>query len=329
MADFNINLTLQNILSVCRFLLDIGIMWLIVYACLKYIKDSSRTIQIFKGIIAVVIVNAIAKVLGLSTVESVSNVIISWGFLAFVIIFQPEIRRVLEKIGKPNSLTKISSLLPTEKEYLVEQVYEGVVALSKARVGALITIEQSQSLNDYVKTGKAIDGIITKELICSIFMTTTPLHDGAIIIQGNKVACASTYFPPTSVNLSSRYGARHRAALGIAEISDALTIVVSEETSAISIAKDGSIFNVNNLQLKEYMKKVICNEEIPVSDKSENTSTLPIDDKDDSRFFIKEDEDIDMKVPTNNQEKQYGNSSQPSEEKEEKIEIIDNTKDKK
>ena len=326
MADFNINLTLQNILSVCRFLLDIGIMWLIVYACLKYIKTSNRTIQIFKGIIAVVILNAIAKILGLSTVESLSNIIISWGFLAFVIIFQPEIRRLLEKIGKPNSLTKLSSLLPTEKEYLVEQVYEGVVALSKAKVGALITIEQSQSLNDYVKTGKAIDGIITKELICSIFMTTTPLHDGAIIIQGNKVACASTYFPPTSVNLSSRYGARHRAALGIAEISDALTIVVSEETSAISIAKDGSIFNVNNLQLKEYMKKIICNEEIPISDASKNTNSLAIDNNSDTKFYIKED-DIDMKVPTNNQEKQYRKDG--SSGSEEKIEIIDNSQGNK
>ena len=323
MADFNINLTIQNILGVCRFLLDIGIMWLLVYVSLKYIKNSSRTIQIFKGIIAVVVINAVAKILGLSTVESISNIVISWGFLAFVIIFQPEIRRLLEKIGKSNSLTKISSLLPTEKEYLVEQVYEGVVALSKARVGALITIEQSQSLNDYVKTGKQIDAIITKELICSIFMTTTPLHDGAIIIQGNKIACASTYFPPTSVNLSSRYGARHRAALGIAEISDALTVVVSEETSAISIAKDGTIFNVNNLQLKEYLKKIICNEEIPVSDASQNKNVLPLANDDDTKFYIKDD-DIDMKVPLNNQDKQYNRT--PEQPKEEKVEIIDNTK---
>ena len=326
MADFNINLTLQNILSVCRFLLDIGIMWLIVYACLKYIKTNNRTIQIFKGIVAVIILNAIAKVLGLSTVESISNIVISWGFLALIIIFQPEIRRLLEKLGKSSSLTKISSLLPTEKEYLVEQVYEGVVALSKAKVGALITIEQSQSLNDYVKTGKAIDGIITKELICSIFMTTTPLHDGAIIIQGNKVACASTYFPPTSINLSSRYGSRHRAALGISEITDALTIVVSEETSAISIAKDSAIFNVNNLQLKEYLKKIICNEEIPVSSEGNNTKSNAIGNDSGTKFFIK-DEEIDMKVPLNNQNKQYGR--EVHEEKEEKIEIIDNSKGNK
>ena len=324
MADFNINLTLQNILGVCRFMLDIGIMWLILYVGLKFIKTSSRTIQIFKGIIAVVVLNFVAKLLGLTTVESLSNVIISWGFLAMIIIFQPEIRRLLENLGKSSSLTKISSLLPNEKEYLVEQVYEGVVALSKARVGALITIEQNQSLSDYVKTGKAIDGVITKELICSIFMTTTPLHDGAIIIQGNKVACASTYFPPTSVNLSSRYGARHRAALGISEITDALTIVVSEETSAISIAQNGSIFNVNNIQLKEYLKKVICNAEIVVSDASSNTNVLSLDESQDTKFYIK-DEEIDMKVPLNNQDKLYNRDAE--EEKEEKIEIIDNSKD--
>ena len=324
MADFNINLTLQNILGICRFMLDIGIMWLILYVGLKFIKTSSRTIQIFKGIIAVVVLNFVAKLLGLTTVESLSNIIISWGFLAMIIIFQPEIRRLLENLGKSNSLTKISSLLPNEKEYLVEQVYEGVVALSKARVGALITIEQNQSLSDYVKTGKTIDGVITKELICSIFMTTTPLHDGAIIIQGNKVACASTYFPPTSVNLSSRYGARHRAALGISEITDALTIVVSEETSAISIAQNGSIFNVNNIQLKEYLKKVICNAEIVVSDASSNTNVLSLDESQDTKFYIK-DEEIDMKVPLNNQDKFYNRNT--VEEKEEKIVIIDNSKD--
>ena len=128
-------------------------------------------------------------------------------------------------------------------------------------------------------------------------MTTTPLHDGAVIIQGDKIACASAYFPPTSINLSSRYGARHRAGLGISEVSDALTIVVSEETSAISIAMNGRIFTVNEKQLKEYLRKVICNEEIEIGDTSSSRKKLKIEDNPE---FIIDNEVNDMKVPFNN-----------------------------
>ncbi len=204
--------------------------------------------------------------------------IISWGFLALIIIFQPEIRGALERIGKTNAFSKMNSLLANEKEQLAEQLYEAAVTLSKSNTGALISIEQSQSLQDYIKTGIQINAVVTKELLCSIFMTTTPLHDGAVIIQGDKVACASAYFPPTSVNLSSRYGARHRAALGIAEVSDALTIVVSEETSAISIAEHGTIFNVDEKQLRDYLRRVICDDEIEIRGGTRRRSALTLSD---------------------------------------------------
>ncbi len=299
MPDYNINLTIQNIWYVFRIVLDIGIMWFILYYAITFVKNNSRTIQIFKGIIFVLIFNGFARLLGLTTVQYVTNIIISWGFLAVIIIFQPEIRAALERIGKTNTFSKITTLLANEKEELVNQIYEATIVLSKEKVGALISIEQSSSLQDYIKTGIAVNATVSKELLCSIFMTTTPLHDGAVVIQGDKIACASAYFPPTSINLSSRYGARHRAGLGISEVTDALTIVVSEETSAISIAENGRIFTVNEKQLKDYLRRVICNEEIEIKNTSKNRNKLRLDD--DPEVIIGEGED--MKVPFNNREK--------------------------
>ena len=327
MTDYNINLAIQNIWSVFRVVIDIAIMWFLFYYAIKVIRNNSRTIQIFKGIIAVVVVNGLAKLLGLSTLTYFTDLFINWGLLAIIIIFQPEIRGLLEKIGKSNAFSRISSLLANEKEKLVDQVYDAAVTLSHERVGALISIEQSQSLQDYIRAGIPINAEVTKELLCSIFMTTTPLHDGAVIIQGDKVACASAYFPPTNVKLSSKYGARHRAALGIAEVSDALTIVVSEETSAISIAENGRIFSVDEKQLKEYLRRVILNDvtliekntrvrkSLIVSDESDDVYEVSDTEEEkkgfslfrnrnknnyDDEFVIEEDDELDMKVPANN-----------------------------
>jgi len=296
MPDYNINLTIQNIWYVFRIVLDIGIMWFLIYYTIKFVRNNRRTIQIFKGIVAILLFNGFSRLLGLSTVQYISDQLISWGFLAIIIIFQPEIRGVLEKIGKTNAFSRITTLLANEREELVNQIYEATISLSKQKIGALISIEQSSSLQDYVKTGIGINATVSKELLCSIFMTTTPLHDGAVIIQGDKIACASAYFPPTSINLSSRYGARHRAGLGISEVTDALTIVVSEETSAISIAEASRIFTVDEKQLKDYLRRVICNEEIEIIDGTKNRSGLKIDDN--PEILIK-----DMKVPFNNRNK--------------------------
>lgn len=297
MPDYNINLTIQNIWYVFRIVLDIGIMWLVLYYAIIFVRNNSRTIQIFKGIIFVLIFNGVARLLGLTTVQFFSDMLISWGFLAIIIIFQPEIRGVLEKIGKTNAFSRITTLLANEKENLVNQIYEATLTLSKERVGALISIEQSSSLQDYIKTGIAVNAAVSKELLCSIFMTTTPLHDGAVIIQGDKIACASAYFPPTGINLSSRYGARHRAGLGISEVTDALTIVVSEETSAISIAENGRIFTVNEKQLKDYLRRVICNDEIAIQNTSRNRKGLSIEDDPEMLIGSRNSE---MKVPFNN-----------------------------
>ena len=317
MADYNINLTLQNIWSVFRVVIDIAIMWFLFYYAIKAIRNNNRTVQIFKGIIAVVLINGLAKLLGLQTLTYFTDIFINWGLLACIIIFQPEIRSLLEKIGKTNAFSRINSLLANEKEKLVEELYEATITLSAQRVGALISIEQSQSLQDYIKTGISVNAEVTKELLCSIFMTTTPLHDGAVIIQGDRVACASAYFPPTNVNLSSRYGARHRAALGIAEVTDALTIVVSEETSSISIAENGRIFSVDHKQLMDYLRRVIMNENTAIEKSSRRRSSLIVENAMENNrgvfpLFSRnknetgnegKDETMDMKVPFNNRYK--------------------------
>ncbi len=325
MPDYNINLTIQNIWKIFRVVVDIGIVWFILYYAIKFVRNNNRTIQIFKGILAIIAVNALSKLLGLSTLEYFSDIFINWGFLAAIIIFQPEIRGLLEKIGKSNSFSKINSLLANEKEKLVEEVFQATISLSKQRVGALISIEQSQSLQDYIRTGVEINASVSKELLSSLFMTTTPLHDGAVIIQGDRVVCASAYFPPTSVNLSARYGARHRAALGIAEVTDALTIVVSEETSAISIAENGRIFSVDEKQLKDYLRRVICNDEIDIE---RQRNSLMIEDNPEVVLAGKKDVnemDVDMKTPFNNRMKYENKTSEVNDDLNEFIKITDNT----
>ena len=365
MPDYNISLTLQSIWSISRIIFDIGIMWFVLYYAIRFVRNNARTIQIFKGIVFILLINGFAKLFGLMTVVYFSDLFINWGFLAAIIIFQPEIRGLLEKIGKTNAFSSISTLLSNEREQLVEEVFDAVIALSKQGVGALISIEQSQSLQDYVHTGIEVNARVSKELLSSIFMTTTPLHDGAVIIQGDKIACASAYFPPTSAALSSKYGARHRAALGISEVSDCLTIVVSEETSAISIAEKGKIFPVDEKQLRDYLRRVICNDEIEIRKQSRQRNSLLINDAPEfviekekesdgnnifSRFFTrdkkaekkeekkaeKKKEGFDMKTPVNNRlkyEKQHGpiesKAIEVPDNKEEVIAISDNTTNSK
>lgn len=266
MSAYSLNLTLANIRSIVVMIVDIFVMWLIFYYALRLVRSNSRTIQIFKGIILIVVVDLLAKLLGLKTLQYFTDLFINWGFLAIIIIFQPEIREILERIGKNNVFSRITTLSGDEKENLVDQIVTAVMLLSKDQTGALISIEQSKPLDDFIATGIRLDSDVTAELLTSIFVTSTPLHDGAVIIQGDKIACASAYFPPTTQDVPSRFGARHRAAIGISEITDAVTIVVSEETGTVSIAERGNITPVNRKKLRNYLMRVICGEVTEVRD---------------------------------------------------------------
>jgi diadenylate cyclase len=257
---FNLS-SIQNIVDALRVFFDIALMWIIVYYAIKLVRNNARTVQIFKGVVLILLIRGIATGLGLSTTAWLAGLFVNFGFLAIIIIFQPEIRNLLEKLGKTSVFTRISTLTGSERERLVDELVNASVALSHDKVGALITIEQSSSLQDYIRTGSPMNSMVTSDVLRSLFSTNTPLHDGAVIIQGDRIACASAYFPPTNMDLPTRFGARHRAALGISEITDSITIVISEETGRISIAENGVLYSMTKEKLKEYLNHVIIEEE--------------------------------------------------------------------
>ena len=257
MSTYNLSSLWDKFLTFSTTVIDIVVIWMIILAALRIVRGKSSTMQIFKGIIFVIIVDVLAKVMNLKTLQFLTNMFINWGFLAVIIIFQPEIRTILERLGKSSFFSRMSSLSGNEKEKLVDNIVTAVRLLSADQTGALISIEKSHPLDDFIATGTRLNSDVTAELLTSIVVTSTPLHDGAVIIQGDKIACASAYFPPTTADIPSRYGSRHRAAIGISEITDAITIVVSEETGNVSIAEGGKLIAVNEQQLRKYLTHII------------------------------------------------------------------------
>lgn len=210
---------------------------------------NMRSMQLFKGVLAIVLVKVITSVFRLSTLDFLVDSVINWGVLAIIIIFQPEIRTILEKIGQ-TKVRPTSQLSDDEKDRVIDELVNAITTLSKDHTGALITFERHESLNDYINTGTRINADIKSELFLTIFWDGTPLHDGATIIQGDRVVCAAAFYPPTNKDLSSKYGARHRAAIGISEVSDSLTVVVSEETGTVSFATHGELRAIPLMELK-------------------------------------------------------------------------------
>lgn len=246
---FTIDLSLDIFLNIIRTAIDLVSVCLVLYYLISMFKTNMKTVQLFKGILAVLILKLLTSFFGLTTLNFLIDGVIDWGVLAIIIIFQPEIRTLLEKMGQTkNENKKVFS--NDEKERVMDELVNTIITLSKEQTGALITFERSQSLVDYINTGTKVNADIKSELLLSIFYEGTPLHDGATIIQGDKIVCAAAFYPPTNQELSPRYGARHRAALGISEISDSLTVVVSEETGTISFAVNGVLKKIPAKELR-------------------------------------------------------------------------------
>lgn len=259
---------LSNFSFICKLIIDILVVWLLLYSVLRLVRNNYRTIQIIKGALIILLIKGISMIFGLTAIGYIIDIFLNWGVVLILIIFQPEIRAILEKVGT-TSATITSDLSLVEREKMIDDLVQVCADMSKSKTGALITIQQKQSLADYVRTGIHMDSEVSCELIGTIFQYGTPMHDGAVIIQGNRVACAAAYFPPTTNDLPSKYGARHRAAVGISEITDSITIIVSEETGNISVAYNGKLTQYKPEELKNYLKRMM----IP-DDTEKSTSIL-------------------------------------------------------
>lgn len=240
---------------------EIIILSFIIYQIMIWIK-STRAWTLLKGFAVVLALLAVAQIFHMNTILWIAENFFSLGITAVIIVFQPELRRALEQLGEKNILTSIVGFdnAKGEDENLsdrtVSELVRACFEMGKARTGALIVMEQSVSLLEYDRTGIAIDAIVSNQLLLNIFEKNTPLHDGAVILSGNRVRSATCYLPLSdNMNLSKALGTRHRAAVGISEVSDSLTIVVSEETGSVSVAKNGRILrNLNQEQLREQLE---------------------------------------------------------------------------
>lgn len=247
------SITLESIWSIINKTIDILLVWLVFYYILKSIRNNVKLTLIFKGVAVIIVLKIVSDIFNFVTIGMLLEYVIMWGPLALIIVFQPEIRTVLEQLGRSQLLGRHKVLTVDERERLVYELIQTVEYLRKTRIGALIVIERDVSLRDYIEKSKKIYGDISSELLISIFFPNNPLHDGGVIIQGDKISCAGAVFP-TSNNpkISKRLGTRHRAALGIAEETDCIALVVSEETGRLSIAVKGELFynlNIDDIRM--------------------------------------------------------------------------------
>lgn len=254
--------------------IEIALLSIFIYHCMVWIKYT-RAYTLLKGIVVVLLFLLVAYVFKMNTilwiVTNLANVMI----IAVVIIFQPELRKALEQLGQKNIMAAIipfDSSKEVEERFTDKTVNELIKAcfdMGEVKTGALIVIEQDILLTEYERTGINLDAVLTSQLLINIFEHNTPLHDGAIIVRGNRIVAATCYLPLSdNMELSKQLGTRHRAGVGISEVSDSVTIIVSEETGHVSVAKGGRLMsNVNSTRLREILvetqnKKIVDNSKL-------------------------------------------------------------------
>src|SRR5690625_4032355 len=247
------NLDLLNIIRIC---VDIAIVWYVLYKLIMFIRGT-KAIQLLQGIFVVILVWLLSILFNLQTIQWITNQAILWGFLVIIILFQPELRRALEQLGRGGIFSRSTRSEEEEIKQIADDIATSCEYMAKRRIGALITIELETGIGEYAETGIQIDGELSSQLLTNIFTPNTPLHDGAVIIKRNKIVAAACYLPLSeSTSISKELGTRHRAASGISEVTDAITLIVSEEAGAMSVTKNGEIKrDVDEKQLAELLKK--------------------------------------------------------------------------
>lgn len=240
--------------------IEILILAFLIYQLIMWIKNT-RAWTLFKGIVVVIIFAIVAYLLKLTTILWIFTKTFNVIVISIFILFQPELRRALEQLGRKNIVSSIFDTSNTEEKVgknmdkCHNEIVKAVFEMAKVRTGALIVMEKQVLLNEYERTGIAIDSLVSSQLLINIFEKNTPLHDGAVFIRDNRVVAATCYLPLSdNEELSKALGTRHRAAVGISEVSDSVTIVVSEETGSVSVAKDGRLYR--SLSAEELKKEL-------------------------------------------------------------------------
>lgn len=244
--------------------LEILIIAFLLYYILVWMKNT-RAWTLLKGLIVICIFLLAAHFLEMNTIMWMAKNILSFAVIALIVVLQPELRNALEALGKKNFLDSLGFSDVSRREHeifsekTINEIVKACVEMGKVRTGALIVIEQKESLREYERTGIEVDGIVTSQLLINIFEYNTPLHDGAVIVRGNRVTSATCYLPlSANLDLSKELGTRHRAGVGISEVTDSLTLIVSEETGKISVAYEGRLeTNLNADSLKMRMQQIL------------------------------------------------------------------------
>ena len=257
-------------------MLEILLIAFAIYSIILWVKNT-RAWSLVKGILVLFLCYLFAYVLDMSVILWIFNKTIAIGITAVMIVFQPELRKALEELGRKNI---VKSIIPFDEQKdknkrftdrTINEIAKATVELAKVKTGALIIIEKDIILSEYERTGINIDSAISSQLLINIFEHNTPLHDGAVIVRGNRIVAATCYLPLSdNLGLSKELGTRHRAGVGISEVSDSLTIIVSEETGKISVATGGKL--LRNIDGKKKKKKMMEIQGNPVEDKKKHFS---------------------------------------------------------
>lgn len=243
-------------------ILEMIILAFLLYQAMKWMKNT-RAWAVVKGLAVILVFMAIAEILDMTTIIWIGKSLFTLGAVAIIVALQPEIRRLIEDLGKNNFLWSLILIGDKQNEgrfsdKTINEIISACFEMGRAKTGALIVIEADSPLEEYERTGIRVDGIVTSQLLVNIFEHNTPLHDGAVIISGDRVHSATCYLPLSdNRSLSKELGTRHRAGVGISEVTDALVIIVSEETGKVSVAHDGELFRcLDVVDLRRKLEKV-------------------------------------------------------------------------